>query len=384
MLELESRGLVMEMLIAGDLVPTECNMDLFNIADINALLGKELVPLWNSADMRIFNLEVPLTNEENPIDKCGPNLIAPTSTIVGIKSLNPSLITLANNHILDHGEQGLRSTQNVLNKNNIPCIGAGDNLYEASKPYIMEIDGIKVGIYTCAEHEFTIATDSEPGANPFDPLESLDHIQELKAICSYVIVLYHGGKEHYRYPSPYLQKVSRKMVDKGADVVICQHSHCIGCFEEYKDSTIVYGQGNFIFGGHGNEYWDTGLLVNIEILDQIKVKYIPIVRTQKGIQLASKIESEKILSDFYERSQEILQEGFIKIKYEQFAAKNIDNYLRKFSGFGRYISYADRKLLKGLLVKMKYNKNKLLAIRNYVECEAHRELLIEGLKNWEI
>lgn len=108
----------MEMLIAGDLVPTECNMDLFNIADINALLGKELVPLWNSADMRIFNLEVPLTNEENPIDKCGPNLIAPTSTIVGIKSLNPSLITLANNHILDHGEQGLRSTQNVLNKNN--------------------------------------------------------------------------------------------------------------------------------------------------------------------------------------------------------------------------------------------------------------------------
>ena len=43
---------------------------------------------------------------------------------------------------------------------------------------------------------------------------------ELKKQCDYVIVLYHGGKEHYRYPSPYLQKVCRKIVDKGADIVV--------------------------------------------------------------------------------------------------------------------------------------------------------------------
>ena len=65
---------------------------------------------------------------------------------------------------------------------------------------------MKIGIYACAENEFTIATDTTAGANPFDPFESLDHIQNLKRSCDYVIVLYHGGKEHYRYPSPYLQK----------------------------------------------------------------------------------------------------------------------------------------------------------------------------------
>ena len=83
---------------------------MFNNADTKALLGKELLSIWNSADIRIFNLEVPLTDTEDPIDKCGPNLIAPTSVIKGIKALEPSLLTLANNHIFDQGEQGLQST----------------------------------------------------------------------------------------------------------------------------------------------------------------------------------------------------------------------------------------------------------------------------------
>jgi poly-gamma-glutamate synthesis protein (capsule biosynthesis protein) len=199
----------MEILIAGDLVPTQSNIDLFNNADIKALLGEELLLLWSSADIRIFNLEVPLADKEAPISKCGLNLIAPISTVNGIKALNPASITLANNHILDQGEQGLKSTQDILKKNNISFVGIGDNLSEASKPCIIKKDGLKMGIYVCAEHEFTIATENTPGANPFDPLESLDRIQNLKAECDYVIVLYHGGKEHYRYPSPYLQKVCR-------------------------------------------------------------------------------------------------------------------------------------------------------------------------------
>ena len=37
------------------------------------------------------------------------------------------------------------------------------------------------------------------------------------------------------------------MAENGADVVICQHSHCIGCYEEYQGCYILYGQGNFHF-----------------------------------------------------------------------------------------------------------------------------------------
>ena len=74
-----------------------------------------------------------------------------------------------------------------------------------------------------------------------DPAEQKDNK------CDYTIVLYHGGKEYYRYPSPNLQRVCRYMIEKGTDLVICQHSHCIGCEENYLSGKIVYGQGNFIF-----------------------------------------------------------------------------------------------------------------------------------------
>lgn len=371
----------MRIIIAGDLVPTKQNIDLFYNGNIEELMGSELQSIWETADIRIFNLEVPLVDKERPIDKYGPNLIAPTSTIKGINALNPSLISLANNHILDQDVEGLNVTRDILNNLNIPFVGIGDNLSEASKPYIIKDGGLKIGVYACAEHEFTIATENKPGANPFGPLESLDHIYSLKKECDYVIVLYHGGKEHYRYPSPYLQKVSRKIVEKGADLVVCQHSHCIGCYEEYKDATIVYGQGNFIFNKYDNEFWNNSLLVGVTIEDTVKVDYIPIVTTEIGIRLAQKDEAQEILEGFYERSREILEQDIIEEKYYEFSKDNIDNYLRHFLGFGKWKSRIDRKILKGYLLNKKINKEYLLAIENFTECEAHRELLLRGIKS---
>ena len=369
----------MQLLIAADLVPTKSNIDLFKKGDIKPLLGQKLFDIWNSADVRIFNLETPITDKKTQIDKWGPNLIAPTSSIKGIKALNPTLITLANNHIMDQGIQGFNSTKEILNNYNIPYVGVGDNLYEASRPYVINQNGVKIGVYACTEHEFTIAEENKPGANPFDPLESLDHISNLKSECAYVIVLYHGGKEHYRYPSPYLQKVCRKMVEKGADLVVTQHSHCIGCFENYKDGTIIYGQGNFIFHKYNNEYWNTSLIIRLKIKDNISVDYVPIIRTDKGVKLANLSESNKIMKDFYNRSKEILDSEFVEKHYEEFAKKYVENYLRTFVGFGKWLSRIDRYLLKSLLMKKKCNKKRLLAVQNYIECEAHRELVIKGI-----
>ncbi len=370
----------MNFIIAGDLVPTNRNIDLFRNADIDTLLGEDLLEKWNSADVRMFNLEAPLADKSTPIDKWGPNLIAPTSTVKGIKALNPSLITLANNHIMDQGEEGFISTVDILNENKIPFVGVGDSLREANKPYILTKDGLKIGIYACAEHEFSIAGKNSSGANPFDPLESLDHINALKQKCDYVIVLYHGGKEHYRYPSPYLQKVCRKMVEKGADLVVCQHSHCIGCYETYNNSTIVYGQGNFIFNQLDNEYWNSGLLIEVDIGFDVEIDYIPFITTKQGVTLVTGPKKAELLNGFHQRSHEIMNKGFVEEKYKEFAAAKTDFYLRKFSGSGKWISRIDRYLFNGKLLNKMYDKSKLLAMQNYIECEAHKELVLAGLK----
>ena len=96
----------MSIIIGGDLVPTQSNQKLFSEGNISNLFGEEIISILNEADYRIFNLEVPLADKETPIEKCGPNLIAPTSTVKGLKALNPTVLTLANNHILDQENKG--------------------------------------------------------------------------------------------------------------------------------------------------------------------------------------------------------------------------------------------------------------------------------------
>lgn len=98
------------IIIGADICPTECNAHLFEDGDVRSLVTNDVLNILQDADMRIFNLECPLVDEESPILKVGPNLRAKISTIKGIKALNPSLLTLANNHVYDHGQKGLNST----------------------------------------------------------------------------------------------------------------------------------------------------------------------------------------------------------------------------------------------------------------------------------
>jgi|SRR5690554_934017 len=161
------------------------------------------------------------------------------------------------------------------------------------------------------------------------------------------------------------------------------HSHCIGAYEEYEGSTIIYGQGNFIFDNSDNEYWQTSLLVILKIDNGLQVECIPI--TQKGnvVRLAKNEKAVIILKGYKKRSEEIMQKDFVKEKYRKFSIEYAESYLRKIAGFGKWMSRIDRCLFSGKLLKLKYNRKKLLAIQNVIECEAHRELILTLLKNKE-
>lgn len=170
------------IIIGADLVPTKSNVDLFIKGDAKALVGEKLKDVLDGAAYRIFNLETPLTDHEDPIIKQGPNLIAPTKTVEGYKAIGVDLLTLANNHILDQNTQGLDATLQALDKAEINHLGAGVDWDMAAKPFRFNLNENKVGVYACAEHEFSLAKEKKPGANPFDPLRSFDHVQELKRI----------------------------------------------------------------------------------------------------------------------------------------------------------------------------------------------------------
>lgn len=372
----------MYFLIGADLVPTNSNSDLFISADIESLIGKELKELFEEAAFRLFNLEVPLTDVLTPIPKCGPNLVSSAECVNGYKAMGIDALTLANNHILDQGEQGLDSTISLLTKSGIRFFGAGKNVDEASKPLYFDFAGKKIGVIGYCQHEFSVATENRGGANLFDPIDSFDCIGDVSRQCDYLVVLYHGGMEHYRYPTPYLQKISRKMIEKGASLVVCQHSHCVGTIEEYLDGTIVYGQGNFLFDHQNNEFWATGILIKID--DNFDITYLPIQKVENRVRIAEESVSDEVLKGLAERTEEIKQNGFIKKKFDEFSEKQVNSYLGMFGGNESVIYRGLNKLLNNSLrrlrVKSKYKNTQRLMLRNYIECEAHREVIIAGLE----
>ena len=372
----------LQVLIGADIVPTRSNALLFAGGDLDSLLGSELSQLLRQADLNIFNLEVPLTDCAAPIPKCGPCLIAGTETVSAYQKMPAHFLTLANNHILDQGAQGLASTMQTLDAAGIAYAGAGHTRAEARKPHIRQVGDQKIGIYCCAEHEFSIAPENCPGANPFDPLDSFDDVASLRKDCDYLIVLYHGGKEHYRYPSPNLQKICRKFVRAGANLVVCQHSHCVGCKEDYQGGTIVYGQGNFLFDDSDSEFWQTSLLLSV---NDRSVSYLPLVKRKNTVRLAHGQDAEAILHGFEERSAQILDESFVREEYARFSQQLLSLYLGTFTQKRyRLLFRVLNKLTRGKWsarlperLPMKYK----LAVLNFVECEAHREALIAALKN---
>lgn len=375
----------MKLYIGADFVPTDINKRLFEEGHGEALVGKELYEILKQSDLNVFNLEVPLTDAETPIVKFGNNLIAPSKTVYGYKALEPIFLTLANNHSLDQGVEGLTTTLNLLKQHEIAHAGAGANLKEAKKPFIFEKDGVRIGFYLCTENEFTMATCHSMGANPFDVLDSFDEVAALKEQCDYVIVLYHGGKEYYRYPSPMLQRYCRKFVDRGASLVICQHNHCVGSREDYNGGSIIYGQGNFIFNSefyvNHREFVKDSLLIRVEATkDSFVICELPIRMSDNGTRLATDAEAAETLAGYKKRSEEIKDPHFVISNYKAFADTHVKRYLREFLGRS-FIIRAINALFGRKLMQLILGPTSYLAIQNYLECEAHHELFLRGIKN---
>jgi len=372
----------LEILIGADVVPTASNLGGFQSDSPNLLnlLKNGLDEVWRSADARLFNLESPLADGIAAQKKCGPSLCAPTACANGVASLNPTGVCLCNNHILDYGAEGLLSTRAALKARQIASFGAGEDLDEANQPFYFVKHGVRVGVYAACEHEFSIASDRSAGANPLDLVNLADRVREIKSSCDRLIVLYHGGREGYPYPSPDVQKACRKMAECGASLVVCQHSHCVGSSERWDNTTIVYGQGNFLFDvDDGGEGFDTGLLIRYTIGDYgaDAIEFVPIVRAPGGAALADAEQAAKIMEGFHKRSLRIRLEGFVPARYAALAAEEKDKLFRVFLSGNAFLRTLS--LLTGRRPARLYSRQSKTNILNTLRCESIRELMIEGL-----
>ena len=348
----------MKTLFVGDICPTPCSAPYYTAGDTAALFG-DTVDIFRDRDFIFANLECAITESDGKIAKFGPNLKAPIETAKVLKELGVTVAGISNNHVFDFGKKGALDTIDALTSVGIDYTGFGKSYDDSRKNYTFEKDGERICVIAVCEHEYSYALEDRMGSRPFDEFETMDDIRAAKATHERVIVAYHGGKEHCPYPSPRLVRACRAMVRNGADLVLCQHSHCIGAYENYEGGHILYGQGNFQFVSLvKNETWKTGLAVCYDTKANT-VEFIPIRENdaETGIRLAVGEEKENILRGLAKRS-ETLKTGEWKKGWHEFCLSVEKEY--------------SKKIKRACLDDSTDSENALFA--HYLDCEAHTDI----------
>ncbi len=317
----------MKTLLLGDISPTAVNAPLFQEQNI-PILFCDTVEMFQDRDFIFVNLECALTNSENQISKFGPHLKAPKETARVLKTLGVDCCGLSNNHVFDYGIEGIEDTLKELEDASIDYTGFGKDYEDSRKNYTVERNGEKICIIAVCEHEYSYALEDRMGSRPYDEYDTMEDIQNAKKTHDRVIVIYHGGKEYCQYPSPRLRKLCRAMAKNGADVILCQHSHCIGVYEQYEDCHILYGQGNFHFvkPNKNRETWHTSLAVEYDTVSH-KISFVPLRAGEVGIALAKGEDGAAILKAFAERSQK-LESGEWRQEWHDFCQETKEIYIK--------------------------------------------------------
>jgi hypothetical protein len=197
-------------------------------------------------DEYIFNLEYPISNRGIPAkDKI--NLIQSKSYIKETFSKYPIAVNLANNHIMDYGEDAFEDTIKFLENNGIKYFGAGNKANNFNNPCLLKFNQKTIALfgYSCKTTNAIFGDESNNGSALLD----LELIKKDLESCDadFKIVQLHWGMEEVPYPTYEDTQKSHQIADFGANMIIGHHAHVVQPVEEYKSKTIFYGVGNCIF-----------------------------------------------------------------------------------------------------------------------------------------
>lgn len=347
-------------------------------------LFEQVKPVIDSSDYSIVNFEFPIVlnkDSAKPIPKCGPNLQGTIESVDAIKYAGFKCCTLANNHILDQGEQCCLDTKKELEKAGVDTVGVGHNISEAANILYKVINGETIAIINCCEHEFTIATDTSAGANPLNPIQQYYAIQEAKKKADYVLVIVHGGHEHFQLPSPRMQETYRFFIDAGADAVVNHHQHCFSGFEYYNSKPIFYGLGNFCFDESWPvaDTWYEGYMLQLSFeKSQIQHTLYPYIQCREKTVVSLIQDTTAFEKRLQELNSIITDNQKLKQAVEDYYATSVQFFKTLYQPYENRIL---NKLYRMHLLPSLVSKKKFLLIFNYLSCEAHRDKQLDAFKN---
>lgn len=219
-----------------------------------------------------------------------------------------------------------------------------------------------------------------PGVHLYDEYRVCKELESLRKECDYLIVVYHGGSECFRYPSPQIKMRFHRMVDSGANIVLSQHTHCVGTEEYYKGSYLLYGQGNFLFRSFNNEFTDTGILVEVVFEgDNVTVKKHMV----RAVADTVRYDEMQDFTEFDKRSSLLYDENLMQSLSDEYCLNELPIYLNAFKGraplhikvLKRFFPLLYRKYLFA-----SYTRRFMLQSLHTLRSEQNREIAIRGLE----
>jgi poly-gamma-glutamate synthesis protein (capsule biosynthesis protein) len=236
----------MSILILGDVASPD--------AHCSAQLGQSLERsgIFTPDKAVLANLEGMIANIGT--DTPTPVLFNHPSVLDVLKKFNVKAVSLANNHTLDLPEH-LRETTAALESSGVAACGAGEDMIAANAPARFEHEGKPVLVFAWC-WDILLQHQSNPSGgcqvNELHVSKMLQTVREarLREPDSIIILKLHWSFDLETRPFPLYRKLSRALIDAGADVIAGCHSHCVQGGERYKNGIIVYGLGNFFIPWH--------------------------------------------------------------------------------------------------------------------------------------
>lgn len=240
----------MRILFVGDLMPGGV------LPYQDKYVEQEVLDYLKTFDLRVGTLESAI-GTDIPYDKVKMSktmgiVYARDEDLFRLVELGFDVVSLANNHIGDLGEDGLLNTISQLDRIGIRHCGAGKNIDEAKKPVYVDDNGIRIAIMGCMVNYpkpviYHIADASTPGVYQVSLNELVEEVARVSQTCDKLILMPHWCEEHKLLPPAFFKKAARRLVDAGADCIIGSHPHLANPVYKYHRADTYFSLGNFLF-----------------------------------------------------------------------------------------------------------------------------------------
>ena len=251
--------------------------------------------------------------------------------IVALRDAGFTILSLANNHIMQHGKVAVLDTVNLLHLNGIGSCGIGMSDVISRRPYIFSKGGISIAFfaYNARPKQYFI---DNPLDISFNIDDALTDVREFKDKVDLTVVSMHWGDEFIHVPSVAQQEIAHQLVNSGVNLILGHHPHVIQGVEQYKQGLIFYSLGNFVFDMPWYPDSNKSLIAKIKLHKVKKKLSYEIIPVKINGNYQPELMSEKDSAELHKHVEclsNLIAETNGRYNYNQYYVEQLDHFARK-------------------------------------------------------